>query len=203
MQPTRFYSLLSVLPLICLFSNVPVPTWWNLEFFSLPVGLVFFSIQWSFTLPKAVMKSSWITDLWLVLGSHQPKKSVLYPGLKPNGQRLQKLEDDDSDLLVTLPKQQVDNIKCLLRKGSATKTCFSWRAHKRLHCRAWPEQQEKSAVALGELILISSPYHHCHLTHGVAEVLRRKSSLKSHPFSRHQKRVKAPVVHLINTAQHT
>lgn len=161
----------------------------------------FFFRQWSFTLPKDVMKSAWLTDLWLVLGS--PKKSMLYPGLKPNGHRSQKLEDDDSNLLVTLPKQQVDNIKCALRNGSATNACLSWRAHKRLHCRAWPEQQGKSAVALGELILISSQYHHHHLTHGVAEELRGKSSCKSHPFSRHQKRVKAPVVHLINTAQHT
>lgn len=151
----------------------------------------FFSIQWLFTLPKAVMKSRWITDLWLVLGSHQPKKSVLYPGLKPNGQRSQKLEDnDDSDLLVTLPEQQVDNIKRVLRNCSATNACLSWRAHKWLHRRARPEQQEHSAVALGELILISSPYHHCHWTHGVAEVLRGKSSLKSHPFSRNQNRSK-------------
>lgn len=142
-----------------------------------------FSIQWFFILPKAVMKSLWITDLWLVLGSHQPKKSMLYPGLKPNGQRSQKVEDNyDSDLLVTLPKQQVDNIKCALRNGSATNACLSWRAHKRLHCRAWPEQQEKSAVALKELISISSLYHHCHLTQGVVEVLRGKSSLKITTF---------------------
>lgn len=139
----------------------------------------FFSIQGFFTLLKAVMKSSWITDLLLVLGSHQPKKSMLYPGLKPNGQRSQKLEDkDDSDLLVTVPKKQVDNINCVLRNGLATNACLSWCSHKRLHCRAWPEQQEQSAVALGELILISSLYHHHQLTHGVAEVLRGKSPLK-------------------------
>lgn len=139
----------------------------------------FFSIQWIFTLPKAVMKSSQITDLSLLLGSHQPKKSMLYAGLKPNGQRSQKQEDeDDSDLLVAIPKKQVDNIKCVLRNGSATNARLSWRAHKRLHCRARPAQREQSAVALGELILISSLYHHHQLTHGVAEVLRGKSSLK-------------------------
>ncbi|KAJ7396942.1 hypothetical protein BTVI_140495 [Pitangus sulphuratus] len=49
-------------------------------------------------------------------GSHQPKKSMLGPGLKPDGQRSQKLEDnDDTDLLVTFSKQQVDNIRRVLK----------------------------------------------------------------------------------------
>lgn len=93
------------------------------------------------TLPTAVMKSSQITDLQLVSGSHQPKKSVLYPGLKPDGQRSQKLEDnDDTDLLVTFPKQQVDNINCVL-KNQATNACLFWRAHTKAmpHYRAQSE----------------------------------------------------------------
>lgn len=81
------------------------------------------------TLPAAVMKSSRVTDLRLVSGSDQPEKSVLYPGLKPDGQRSQKLEDnDDTDLLVTFPKWQVDNIECVLKNGSATNACLFWQA---------------------------------------------------------------------------
>ncbi|XP_010164990.2 methylcytosine dioxygenase TET2 [Antrostomus carolinensis] len=61
------------------------------------------------TLPTAVMKSSWITNLQLVSGSHQPKKSMLYPGLKPDGQRSQKVEDnDDTDLLIRSEGSLVD-----------------------------------------------------------------------------------------------
>lgn len=79
------------------------------------------------------MKSSRITDLQLVLGSDLPKKSMLYPGPKPDGERSQKLEDnDDADLLVTFPKRQVDNIKCFSKNGSATKACLFWRAHTEL-----------------------------------------------------------------------
>lgn len=79
------------------------------------------------------MKSSRITDLQLVLGSDLPKKSMLYPGPKPDGRRSQKLEDnDDADLLVTFPKRQVDNIKRFLKNGSATKACLFWRAHTEL-----------------------------------------------------------------------
>ncbi|OXB76775.1 UNVERIFIED_CONTAM: hypothetical protein H355_016256 [Colinus virginianus] len=62
------------------------------------------------------MKSSWRTDLRLLSGSDQPKKSVLHPDLKPDGQRSQRLEDnDDTDLLVTFPKWQVDNIELKIK----------------------------------------------------------------------------------------
>lgn len=75
------------------------------------------------------MKSLWRTDFQLVSGSDQPKKSVLHPGLKPDGQRSQKLEDnDDTDLSVTFPKWQVDNIKCVLKSSSATNACLFWQA---------------------------------------------------------------------------
>lgn len=101
------------------------------------------------TLPTAVMKSSWITNLQLVSGSHQPKKSMLYPGLKPDGKRSQKLEDnDDTDLLVTSRKRQVDNIKCLLKNGSATNACSFWRAHTEAHCTAELGQDSMSSKLL-------------------------------------------------------
>lgn len=92
------------------------------------------------------MKSSRITDLRLVSGSHQPKKSVLYPGLKPDGQRSQKLEDnDDTDLLVTFPKRQVDNIKCVLKNGSATDASLFWHAHTEARCTTGLGQNSMSS----------------------------------------------------------